>query len=304
MIRRLALAASPLGAALSFSLAAPLAAQDTAPPATEAERQAMDDFSAMMGQIFAAPEPLTPEQEAVLPMAREVVAQIFPEGTYARMMSETMKPMMDTIMGSFMDLPRNQIVTLTGLYGEDFSRLDETQVDQAMAILDPAFDPRSKAIADVTLTLVSDVMTEIEPAYRAGLARAYAVRFTEAELADLKRYFSTPTGSKYARESMLIYADPQVMAAMNELMPAIMGTVPQMLERMQAINAEFPEPRRFSQLTDREQAQLAELLGVSLEELSAAEPEDLEESEGAAAGEAAYGEEPAGEPEEVAARGS
>ena len=61
-------------------------------------------------------------------------------------------------------------------------------------------------------------MDRIEPSYRAGLARAFATRFSAAELDELNRFFSTPVGARYAGESMLIYADPQVMAAMNELM--------------------------------------------------------------------------------------
>lgn len=284
--------------AIAAALAAPLAAQATDPAVAAAEQQEMDDVAAMMAGIFPEAAPLSPGQQAALPLAEEVVAQVFPEGTYARMMGETMEPMMESMIGSFTDLPVNQIVKLTGLYGEDFSQLGEGTVDEVMGIVDPAFDQRSQEIGDVTIGLVTEVMTEIEPAYRAGLARAYAVRFDQAELADLKRYFATPVGSKYARESMLIYADPQVMSAMNELMPAIMNLMPRMIERMDAINASLPEPRRYSQLSAEEQARLARLLGVTPEALREAEPEPEEWGESEAYGGEDYrGEEPAPAPE-------
>ncbi|MEE4153023.1 MAG: DUF2059 domain-containing protein [Erythrobacter sp.] len=273
MIRRPLLAAAGAFAAV---LAAPLAAQEALTPS--AEPQEMDDVAAMMAGIFPKAEPLSPAQEAVLPLAGEVVAQVFPEGTYARMMGDTMQPMMESMIGSFTEMPANQIAKLTGLYGEDFAQLDGAKIDAAMAIIDPAFEERSQEIGRVTIGLVTDVMTEIEPAYRAGLARAYAVRFSEAELADLKRYFATPVGAKYARESMLIYADPQVMSAMNELMPAIMNLMPRMIDEIGAASARLPEPRRFSQLSVDEQARLAELLGVSAQALREAEPEEWDES--------------------------
>ncbi len=282
MIRRPLLAAA---SALAFALPVPLAAQegetassdsaiDAAAADADAELQGIDDFTGLLGDLFPAAEPLTPQQEAVLPLAQEVVIQIFPEGTYTRMMGETMQPMLDSMMGTLTDLPLGQVQKLTGLYGDDFSQLGEGTIDEAMAILDPAFGERNKRIGDVTIELVTEVMTEIEPAYRAGLARAYAVRFNEAELADLKRYFSTPVGSKYAAESMLIYADPQVMSAMNELMPSLMALMPRMIERMDAINALLPQARRYSELDANEQARLAQLLGVTPGALSEAEPQD------------------------------
>lgn len=284
MIRRPLIAAASLAA---LALATPLAAQETADEMSsesaeaDAGAEAGDekaDMAAIMGDFFPEAEPLTPEQEAALPMAQEVVGQIFPEGTYARMMGDTMKPMMENITSSFTDLPLNQILKLTGLYGEDVGEMGDGTIAEVMAILDPAFDDRTKAVSNITIDLITEVMTEIEPAYRAGLARAYAVRFDETELADLKRYFSTPIGSKYAGESMLIYADPQVMSAMKDLMPAVMGMMPNMIERMGEVNAEFPKPRRYSELTEEEQARLSELLGVAAEDLSTAEPEEEPDS--------------------------
>jgi hypothetical protein len=68
---------------------------------------------------------------------------------------------------------------------------------------------------------------------------------------------------------MLIYADPQVMAAMNEMMPAMLEMMPGMIGDMQAKTAHLPNPRTPADLSDAELDQLASLLGVSSAKLKA-----------------------------------
>lgn len=250
---------------------APLAAQDdtTAGGADSAEA-----VGKLLGNMFGEAEALSPEQEARMPMAEQVVERIFPAGTYVKMMNETMQPMMDSMMGSFMDLPINEIAKLTGVMTPEMESMGEGSINEVMAILDPAFEERTRAITSVTLELITDTMKQVEPSYRAGLARAYAVRFTEGELAELNTYFSTPTGSKYAAESMLIFADPQVMSAMNEMVPAMMNMMPSMMEKIAVASEQLPPARTFSELSDEERARLSELLGVPEDELAVSEPEN------------------------------
>ena len=257
---------------LAIAAPAPLLAQNV-----ESEALTQDDadaLSSMMGGLFGDAEPLTAEEEARLPVAQKVVGKLFPEGTYAKMMEESMKPMMQGIMGNFADQPVFVVAGLTGLSTSELSELDDAQLAQALAMLDPAAEERNAAMGEVTVGMVTDVMNQIEPAYRVGLTRAYATRFTQEELTELDGFFSTKTGGRYAAESFLIYADPQVMSAMNDMMPAMMEMMPAMMGQMAEVAERFPEGRKFSQLNANEQAQLAELLGKSSEELSAAEPED------------------------------
>lgn len=261
MIRRLIFAATTALASLAL-VAPPLAAQDTASAAPAA-----------LGNIFGKAEPLTVEQEVRIPAAEQVVARIFPPGTYARMMNDTMKPMIDNVMGSLMDAPMAEIAKLSGLPAEQLPAMGEGSLREVLAILDPGFEERTKLVSGMTMALVADMMVEIEPSYRAGLARAYAARFTEAELVEMADYFSTPTGAKYAAESMLIYTDPQVMAAMNEMMPKMMQLMPDLMAKTREAEARLPSARTFSDLTLAEQARLAELLGTSVEALRETEPE-------------------------------
>ncbi len=266
MIRRM-LAAATATAILALSPIS-VAAQERAPSAAETEA-----LTKMMTGLFGEAEPLTSEQEARLPMATQVVAKLFPDGTYAKMMEESMKPMMQGIMGNFADQPVFVVAGLTGLSTSELSELDDAQLVKALAMLDPAAEERNAAMGAVTVQMISDVMNQIEPAYREGLTRAYATRFSNEELAELDGFFATKTGGRYAAESFLIYADPQVMSAMNDMMPAMMEMMPKMIEGMAEANERFPQARKYSQLDANEQAKLAELLSTTGAALSEAEPE-------------------------------
>ncbi|MEE4288711.1 MAG: DUF2059 domain-containing protein, partial [Erythrobacter sp.] len=226
--------------AASLALGAPLAAQDGGGPTQEEFDREMAAMGGLFGDMFGKAEALTPEQEARLPAAQSVVLKLFPEGTYAKMMDETMRPMMDAIMGNVAGSPALMVMELTGLAPSELEAAGEEQIAEALTVLDPNARARMAEISDMTLTIVSDVVVRIEPSYRSGLARAYAVRFTADELADLDAYFSTPVGRKYAAESFLIFADPQVMSAMNEMMPAVMEAMPGMMGRIGEIAETFP----------------------------------------------------------------
>ncbi len=272
-------------ASLGFSLilSGPLAAQDdqaeTEEPSFAEEDAGEDDMEALgdlfgdlFGDMFGTAEPLTGEQEARMPEAMRVVAKLFPEGTYAKMMDETMKPMFDGIMGGMGGSPALILSGLTGIDPITLNQNDKEDLQQALDLLDPQADARNKAISEMTLSLITDVVADIEPSYRAGLARAYAVRFSAEELVGLDAFFSTELGGKYAAESFLIYADPQVMSAMNEMMPAMMEKLPEMMGGIVTLVEEYPEGRSFSELDASERALLADLLGVTEQELSDAEP--------------------------------
>jgi hypothetical protein len=276
----LSLYASALGAAPAL---AQDAGADTGPDIDQQMQDEFDAVGALFGDMFGRAEPLTPEQEARIPAAQAVVLKLFPEGTYARMMDETMAPMMDAMLVNITGVPALQLMELTGLPPSELAGVDEAALAAAVALLDPNAGARNAEIADMTMTLISQVVVKIEPSYRAGLARAYAVRFTRQELEELAAYFATPVGAKYASESFLIFADPQVMASMNEMMPAVMEAMPGMMSKVGAIAGKYPKARTFSALTPEEQDKLAALLGVTLEELSANEPELEEQPEEAPA---------------------
>lgn len=268
MMKRMFLAAAA-GVTLSLTTA-PLSAQTV--DSREPTAEELDAIGALFGDMFGTAEPLSPEEEARLGEAMTVVTKLFPKGTYAKMMEESMAPLLEGMMGSVGDSPAITLSSLTGIDPLTLGAIEDDKLEAALTLLDPGAGERNAAIGATMFEIISDVVIEIEPAYRSGLARAYAVRFSAEELVDLGAYFDTPVGKKYAAESFLIFADPQVMSAMNEVMPAMMQRMPAVMEAMGSVADEFPAGRGFSALSVKERAELASLLGMSEKELADAEP--------------------------------
>ena len=95
----------------------------------------------------------------------------------------------------------------------------------------------------------------------------------EAEMVELLTFFETPVGAKFAQQSFLVQYDPQMMAMMESMGPAMAEVFPKMMEEMMAMAAEIPEGRVFSELSAAERSRLAQLLGKGEAELEALSPE-------------------------------
>ncbi|MGB7373406.1 DUF2059 domain-containing protein [Pontixanthobacter sp.] len=243
-------------AAVTLTFGPPVAAQ------TGSETNEAAEVMALLGDMFQA-DPLTAEQEALLPLALVTVDQVFPEGTYRTLMEETMQPMFDSMFGTMGEWPVATFARIGGLPDDEVAGLGDTTLQEITEIVDPAFGERTRLSGQAAVEMITNLVDQIEPSYRAGLARAYAVRFTRTQLTELNAFFETPTGKYYAGQSMLIYADPQVMAAMNEMMPAMMEMLPAMMAEMETRTAALPAPKTYDDLTADERTRLSELLGVS-----------------------------------------
>jgi hypothetical protein len=132
-----------------------------------------------------------------------------------------------------------------------------------MAILDPHFHERTQRTMDAMFAGITALVVTYEPAIREGLAEAYARRFDLAQLAELNRFFATPTGHAYAAQTMIISTDPAVMSRMQDMMPAMIKQMPAIMQNAQAATANLPPPRKFDQLSPAERSDLEKLLGVS-----------------------------------------
>ena len=235
---RLALLASA-----ALTIAAPAVAQ--APPAPA-----------------AAAAPIDP---ARLAAAKTVAAKLLPAGTYRAMMDGTLTQMMSGMTDQMMDLPLRDIMGMTGQSEADIKKLGPATLKQVMAIVDPAFQQRTRILMDTMMPAIVDLMETMEPQVRDGLAEAYARRFTVAQLGELNRFFETPTGAQYAGQSMLVYTDPAVMSRMQAMTPELMKAMPGIIEKVKIASAKLPAPRKKEELTKADKKRLAALLGTDVE---------------------------------------
>ncbi|WP_176473050.1 DUF2059 domain-containing protein [Sphingomonas lenta] len=100
-------------------------------------------------------------------------------------------------------------------------------IERGMAA-DPQFaaaigsDPRVKALFDEftrkQMARTTELIRTSLPGMIDAIAKAYARRFDVAQLGELRRFFETPTGRAYVRDSMTIMADPDVAQWQQDLM--------------------------------------------------------------------------------------
>lgn len=280
-----------LSAAMAVCAAPPALAQDTSEPsqeriaeeafpdemeaAKEAFAKAMSEEFAIFGEFFKA-EPLTEEQEAALPLAESMVDKIFPAGTFAIVMEESMQPMFDVIMMAAAPGDRVELSQLTGIEMDELDALDDAAAEEALAIFDPDNAERTEAMGEMVVGLIGDMLQAIEPAYRSGLSRAYATRFSRAEMEELLAFFDTPLGGKFAVQTTLVQYDPQVMGVMEDIGPAMSEVLPKMIVQIAELAEKYPDARKFGELSAAERDRAARLLGKSEQELEALQPVEEE----------------------------
>ena len=255
---------------LSLTLSAPAMAQDIELGEIEGEVAiddaetdgAMDEAAvlAMMSGLFQA-EPLTAEQEARLPAATAIVATMMPEGFYGELMRDMMEKTMRPMMAMFSE-PDFILASRLTLDEAAIAELGDAEKKELLTMLDPAWDQRAETMVNAMVANMGGAYAAVEPPVRAGLAKAYAVRFDEAQLADISSFFATPTGGEFARQSMALFADPQVMGATMEAMPEMIGSFTEMETSMEAALESLPAERDYADLSAAQRARMADLLGV------------------------------------------
>lgn len=251
----------------TLALAAPLVLVGQPAAADENKAARADKQSeaiAMIAQMFPA-EPLTPEQQARLPLASSLIERIMPDGT----MDEMMGSMFDGMLGPIMDMADQAGPSLSTFIGYDETELElgDEAVAEIAAIIDPQWRERQRRTMDMTKIMMSQLMTAMEPAMKRGMAEAYAANFSSAELEGIAAFFSTDIGATFARKSYQLSSDPRIMhAAMSEL-PKMFATFEEMGKKMKAEMADLPEKKGYDALDASERQRILSLTGISEEDL-------------------------------------
>lgn len=244
--------------ATTIGIAVPVAAQSQPAPA-----------------VKLSTEPIDP---ARLKVAEGIAAQIMPDGSYARLMAASMDGMMGPMLDMVGNMPLAQVAALGGLSDAEAMALGEGTVRELNAIIDPVFEQRMAQSTNVMTASMSKIMATMEPAMRVGLSRAFARRYSAEQLSDIARFFETPTGKLYAADSMMIYADPEFMAKMTEMLPQLMEQMPGMVKDMEAGMADLPKVREWGDLTSAEKTKVAKLLGTTVSEIEERQKSEVDES--------------------------
>lgn len=211
--------------------------------------------------VVVVVEPLV--DEAKLAISRKVAARLVPDGVFKKVMAGTMDTLTSGMMDQVLDLP---LKTMIGPFLKDEDVLDKVgpgTLREISAILDPAFKERTEVGMKAMVGAMGGLMASLEPEMREGMALAYANRFAEAELIEFDRFFASPSGAKFASESMTIMTDPALAKRMQAIMPKILEAMPEIIKATTAATESLPKPRTFEDLNKAERAKLAELIGIN-----------------------------------------
>ena len=133
---------------------------------------------------------LVKEPEAArLVTAKLVIEQILPASQRDAMVEAMLKPIMANVSQSVATLDFKKLTGSNSIREDVFKRFIDDEQE------------RSLTQAKQAMPLLADAM-----------AKAYARRFTEQQLADLRVFFDTATGRAYVLESMSMMSDPDVMS--------------------------------------------------------------------------------------------
>lgn len=194
--------------------------------------------SPSMAAEAAAPIETLPA--AHLEVAQDVIDLVWPVGTFQRVMDTSMETMMDQIMDGAMNWTVGEAAALGG---------EEAGVEDADKSLrdviresDPHFEERMKLSMGVFTKEMTGILVTMEPQIRETMTRLYAKRFTSTELQDLRTFFSTPSGRRYASEAVTMMQDPDFVAASMGFQPLLLEKMPEIIKKMDAATAHLPPP--------------------------------------------------------------
>lgn len=229
-----------LAAAPAFS-AAPAKHKPTSPPVQVAPKaeKALPNFEAMMGFFDKLFPPQPDPDPARLALARISVQSLWPDGAYGKMMVGFLGGMIDRAM----QLKKSD---LAGLGGKTAAAAPagakDVSIHDEIAAKDPYFDQRMTAIRGAVDDEMVKVSTIIDPRMREGMARAMARRFDGQQLADINRFFATPSGHAFAGQYMQLWIDPDTMRSIFGSVPEMVKLMPEMMQKIKAADDKFPKP--------------------------------------------------------------
>lgn len=207
----------------------------------------------------SAPDGIDPTRLAA---ARIVVDHIFPAGVYVQLMGAPMTKLMDAIIGGSDQIPFRELAAISGANSVDLVKADKTTLNDIMTIYDPAYHERKTAWMHVMMSEMRGLMNQVEPDIRDGLAQAYATKFTTDQLADMNRFFDTPSGQAYASNALMLEMDPAVATKMQSFVPLMAKQLSDLAKKAEEFTADLPKPRTWEELTPVQRSRLAQLLGL------------------------------------------
>lgn len=222
---------------------------------------------------------LPPVDELRLATARTLVAPI----TQRSSLEKTFESLYGRMFTSFSDIStkadRAKLLRIIGVPEEQIAHISDADLNRVSDILNPHRAAQEQYLRAAVRPLADEVYTVLQPAMQEGLARAYARRFTNAEMTEVNNFFQTPTGGAFASELLALQSNPEVIVSMLRAAPDLITRIQKLAPQLEASFSAMPQPRDLHQLSDREQKQIADILKINVKKVKAALATDKAEQE-------------------------
>lgn len=235
---KLSLAAAALAAVVGTPAYAAPKGKAAPPAAKSGHGPSMPDMAQMQAFFDKLFPPQPDPDPARLALARTSANALWPEGNYAQVMTG----LMGTIFDHAMSLKPADLGAMGDKVRVGGTSAPNLSLHDQAAATDPYFDQRVAAIRQAVSEEMGKISVVIDPRIREGLARSMARRFDAAQLADINRFYATPSGHALASQTMQMWMDPEMFRAMFSSFPEMMKLAPGMMEKLKAANDRFPSP--------------------------------------------------------------
>lgn len=223
----------------------------------------MDEAIALVEKMFDTKN-LPPIEPARLALGQKTMNALIPTGSLEKMIDNLYGKIFKTLMGELGGQSDLMISIKTGIDDDKISALDEATKGKIADMFDPHRKEREDQITEVFKPLISEALNDIEAPMREGMAKAYARKFSAAQLTDLNSFLATPTGSVYASEWMALQADPEVMVSVMKALPPMISKFMDRGPEIEKDMKDLPKERQLSDFSDKELASLAKLMKVDV----------------------------------------
>jgi hypothetical protein len=182
-----------------------------------------------------------------LKLAETMAAKIIPTGSYQKMMRDMAGQMADGMVAQMMGM---DAAVFAKAEGDDPAGVEGKSLGELAAQKDPHFKERMDIMMKVMFDEMGTLMSAMEPAARTGLAKVYARKYTTPQLKDMNAFFATPSGSAFAADFISTFTDKELMTAMMGEMPKIMEAMPAIMKKVEEATAHLPPPPKDEIVAD------------------------------------------------------
>lgn len=213
-----ALLALPLFALTQLSLATPSLAQSTTPLAITTD---------------------APPSADRIAAARPVIDKLWPLGSFRSMMDGDKQALADTLIAVMFDIKIEEMFPDKGIREHERGK----SLGELTFSKDPHFRERTQILTKLTLDEMLPILEKVEPSVREGLTIRYAGQYTPAQLRELDKFLSTPTGKIYAKNWLTNLYNPGMVQALRHFFPDFIKAIPTISDKWKAATTHItPQP--------------------------------------------------------------